>query len=42
LLHLVGLTRHFILRMHGHTNIKYRSLCWQKEKQAVRLHMPAQ
>jgi len=22
LLHLVGLTRHFILRMHGHTNIK--------------------
>jgi len=28
LLHLVGLTRHFILRMHGHTNInKYYSLC---------------
>jgi len=23
LLHLVGLTRHFILRMHGHTNIKW-------------------
>jgi len=24
MLHLVGLTRHFMLRIHGHTNIKSR------------------
>jgi len=26
-LHLVGLTRNFVLRMHGHTNIKYEHQC---------------